>query len=361
MGTSASIEALRIMAARIELPNDTARNAAIDKWNAVAKPIGSLGMLEDDIVRIAALVGTKDFSLAKPAAVILCADNGVVAQGISQCGQEVTCAVANNIARNNSSVCTMAKTAGIDVIGVDMGMVQPADSPVIRDRAIARGTADITQGPAMTQEQALQAIRIGIDLVRELKDEGYDILASGEMGIGNTTTSSALASVLLNMPVESVTGRGAGLSDEGLQRKIAAIKAAISVNSPDPDEPLDMLAKLGGFDIAGLVGLYIGGAIHRVPIIVDGFISALSALIAKRLVPESTCCMIASHVSTEPATQAIMQELEIAAPIQARLRLGEGTGAICLIPMLRMAFALYNGTSFAQTGIDAYDPSLVES
>ena len=354
-------ETLQELASRIEPPSNIARNAAIDKWNAVAKPIGSLGMLEDDIVRIAALVGSEDFTLARPAAIILCADNGVVAQGISQCGQEVTCAVANNIARDESSVCTMAKTAGIDVIGIDMGMKTPAESPVIRNRVIARATADITQGPAMSQEQAIRAIQTGIDLVEELKDEGYDIIASGEMGIGNTTTSSALASVLLDMPVNAVTGRGAGLSDDGLSRKIAAIEKAIEVNRPDPENPLDALSKLGGFDIAGLAGLFIGGAIHRVPIIIDGFISALSALIAKRLIPQSTCCMLASHMSAEPATQSIMRELGLCAPIQAQLRLGEGTGAVCLIPMLTMALALYNGTSFAQTGIDAYDPSLVKT
>ena len=361
MDKAASAKMLQGLIGHIDAPSDTARTASIDKWNAVAKPIGSLGMLEEDIVRIAALVGTENVSLDKAAAVILCADNGVVAQGISQCGQEVTCAVANNIARNESSVCTMAKTAGIDVIGVDMGMVQPADSPVILNRSISRGTADITRGPAMSSEQALQAIQTGIELVGELKKKGYKIIASGEMGIGNTTTSSALASVLLDMDPEAVTGRGAGLSDEGLQRKIAAIKTAIRVNEPDPDEPLCTLAKLGGFDIAGLSGLFIGGAIHRVPIIIDGFISALAALIAKRLAPKSTCCMLASHMSAEPATQSVMRELGLVAPIQAQLRLGEGTGAVCLIPMLTMALALYNGTSFAQTGIDAYDPALVEA
>ena len=361
MITTVLNEALQELACRIEPASTIARKAAIEKWNAVAKPIGSLGMLEDDIVRIAALVGSENFSLAKPAAIILCADNGVVAQGISQCGQEVTCAVANNIARNESSVCTMAKTAGIDVIGVDMGMVTPAESSVIRNRAIARGTADITQGPAMSQEQALRAIQTGIELVEELKGEGYDIIASGEMGIGNTTTSSALASVLLDMPAKEVTGRGAGLSDDGLLRKIAAIEDAIEINHPNPDNPLDVLSKLGGFDIAGLTGLFIGGAIHRVPIIIDGFISALSALIAKRLIPQSTVSMLASHMSAEPATQSIMREIGLSAPIQAQLRLGEGTGAVCLIPMLTMAFALYNGTSFAQTGIDAYDPNLVKT
>lgn len=361
MSSDAPFESIQDLAARIKPTSDSARKASIDKWNAVAKPIGSLGMLEEYIVRIASLVGTKDVTLDKPAAVILCADNGVVAHNISQCGQEVTVAVANNIARNESSVCTMAKTANIDVIGVDMGMAFLAESPAILNRSIARGTADITQGPAMSEEQAMRAIQTGIDLVEELKNKGYDIIASGEMGIGNTTTSSALASVLLDMPVGSVTGRGAGLSDEGLQRKIAAIETAIEINNPDPSKPLSVLAKLGGFDIAGLTGLFIGGAVHRVPIIIDGFISALAALIAKRLIPTSTCCMLASHMSAEPATQSIMKELGCTAPIQARLRLGEGTGAVCLIPMLTMALALYNGTSFAQTGIDAYDPDLVES
>ena len=310
------------------------------------------------MVRIAALTGTADVEIGKRVVVVLCADNGVVAQGVTQCGQDVTLAVAVNVAHGVSSVCKMAHAVGVDALAVDMGMASPCTVEGVVDRVVARGTNDITQGPAMTREQAMQAIRAGVDVVGELASQGYRLIASGGMGIGNTTTSSAMTSVMLGMPVEGVTGRGAGLSDEGLKRKVAAIERAIEVNTPDPSDALDVLAKLGGFDIAGLVGLFIGGAIYRIPVVIDGFISALAAYTAKLLCPECTCSMLASHVSAEPAALFVMDQLGLEPVIQARMRLGEGTGAVCLIPMLDAALALYDGTTFEATGIDAYEVDL---
>jgi nicotinate-nucleotide--dimethylbenzimidazole phosphoribosyltransferase len=300
-----------------------------------------------------------------------------VAQGVSQCGPEVTRSVAVSLGKGISSVCAMAHTQGIDAVPVDIGMVDPATLPTaenqailaegasqtpdvegiegVLNRQIGRGTGDISCGPAMTRAQAIEAIQVGIDLVGDLKAQGYTILASGEMGIGNTTTSSAMTAALFGMPVAEVTGRGAGLDDEGLKRKVAAIERALEVNKPDASDPIDVLSKLGGFDIAGITGLFIGGAIHRVPIIIDGFISALSAYTAYRLCPECRCAMLASHMSAEPAALAIMNALELQVPIQAGMRLGEGTGAVCLVPLLDMALSLYNGTTFDDSGIEAYE------
>ena len=364
-------EALREVAAGIEPPDEAARQAAVDKWNAVAKPIGSLGMLEDDVAAIAALTGTADVSIGKRAVVVLCADNGVVAQGVSQCGAEVTRAVAVSLGKGVSSVCSMAHEQGIDVVAADFGMFDPAmlpgcagnpafpaPVPGVLERVVAQGTNDITQGPAMTREQALQAVNAGIDLVGELKAQGYELLVSGEMGIGNTTTSSAMTAALLGLPVTEVTGRGAGLDDEGLQRKVDAIRRALEVNGPNPDDALDVLSKLGGFDIAGLAGLFIGGAVHRVPVVIDGYISALAAYTASLLVPTCTQAMLASHMSAEPAARIIMARLGLTVPIHAGLRLGEGTGGVCLVPLLDMALGLYNGITFDASGIEAYDPDL---
>ena len=350
--------AIQELAWRIAPADEEARQAAVDKWNNVAKPIGSLGVLEEDIVRIAALTGSPDVSLDKRMVVVLCADNGVVAQGVSQSGPDVTTAVAVNVSKGVSSVCKMAHAVGVDAVAVDMGMLDPPDAPGVIDHSVSRGTGDISYGPAMTRDQAIQAIRSGVEVVADLKEKGYNIICSGEMSIGNTTTSSAMSAAFLNMPVEALTGRGAGLSDAGLQRKIAAIKRAIDVNHPDPTDALDVLAKLGGFDIAGMVGLFIGGAIYRIPIVIDGYISALAAYTAKRLVPECTCAMLASHVSAEPAAKFILAELGLKPAIQAGMRLGEGTGAVCLVPMLDSALALYNGTTFEATGIDAYEVNL---
>lgn len=329
--------------------------AARGKWNAVAKPIASLGALELMVEQIAGLTGTVDVRIGKRAVVVLCADNGVVAQGVSQSGPEITTVIAGSVARGISSVCKMAHTVGADAFSVDMGMLTPSDVPGVIDRHVARGTGDISCGPAMTRGQALQAIRTGADLVGEFKARGYAILATGEMGIGNTTTSSAMTAAFLGLPVQEVTGRGAGLTDAGLVRKRQAIERALQVNAPDPDDALDVLAKLGGFDIAGLAGMFIGGAIHRVPVVIDGFISALAAFTAARLCPACTVAMLASHVSAEPAAHMLLDSLGVRPVIHADMRLGEGTGAVLLLPLLDAALALYNGTTFDETGIEAYE------
>ena len=346
------------VAGRIEPLDEGALKAARDKWNAVAKPIGSLGQLELMVEKIAGLTGSIDVDISKRAVMVLCADNGVVAQGVTQSEPEITTVIAGSVARGISSVCRMAQTVNADAVSVDMGMMTPSDVPGVIDRCIARGTGDISLGPAMSREQALTAIKIGVDLVAQMKADGYKILATGEMGIGNTTTSSAMAAAFLGLPVETVTGRGAGLSNAGLARKCAAIERALDVNEPDANDALDVLSKLGGFDIAGLVGLFIGGAVHRAPIVIDGFISALAAYTAARLCPACTCAMLPSHVSAEPAARMLFDELGIEPIIHAGLRLGEGTGAVLLFPLLDAALALYNGTTFDDTGIEAYEVDL---
>ncbi len=346
------------VAGRIEPLDEGALKAARDKWNAVAKPIGSLGQLELMVEKIAGLTGSIDVDISKRAVMVLCADNGVVAQGVTQSEPEITTVIAGSVARGISSVCRMAQTVNADAVSVDMGMMTPSDVPGVIDRCIARGTGDISLGPAMSREQALTAIKIGVDLVAQMKADGYKILATGEMGIGNTTTSSAMAAAFLGLPAETVTGRGAGLSNAGLARKCAAIERALAVNEPDANDALDVLSKLGGFDIAGLVGLFIGGAVHRAPIVIDGFISALAAYTAARLCPACTCAMLPSHVSAEPAARMLFDELGIEPIIHAGLRLGEGTGAVLLFPLLDAALALYNGTTFDDTGIEAYEVDL---
>ena len=192
--------------------------------------------------------------------------------------------------------------------------------------------------------------------MKALKEQGYGILVSGEMGIGNTTTSSALVAALMNLPAETVTGRGAGLSDTGLQRKIWAIERAITVNRPDSADPLDVLSKLGGLDICGMAGLFIGGAIEGIPVVIDGFISAVSALVAQRLCPGADIAMLSSHCSEEPAAKRVLAALNKYPIIFANMRLGEGTGGVCLLPMLDMALAVYGGTTFDEVGIEAYTP-----
>ena len=330
---------LNALLAGITPANEAARAAAHAHWASLAKPLGGLGRLETMLEDAAALTGSAELDLSRRVVVVLCADNGVVAQGVSQTGQEVTRAVAENLAMRRTSVCQMARTAHCDVLPVDMGMAgEPV--PGVRSCRIAAGTADFTQGPAMSRAEAVQAVGEGIALARELAEDGYRLIATGEMGIGNTTTSSAVAAVLLGQPVELMTGRGAGLSNE-----------------PDPEDTLDVLSKLGGFDIAGLCGVFLGGALAGVPVLADGFISGVAALCAVRLCPAAAKAVFASHCSAEPAARIVLEALGKAPIITAGLHLGEGTGAVASIPLWDMALAVYGGCySFAEGGIAPYTP-----
>lgn len=336
---------------------DAARQAAQKHWASVAKPLGSLGLLETALEDVAALTLSAEIDLSRREVLMLCSDNGVVRQGVTQTDQSVTTSVTRHAAEGEAVVCKMAKLADCTVVPVDMGVADFAPTPGVLDRRIGNGTADITEGPAMTREQAERAVLTGVELVRERKELGVRLLATGEMGIGNTTTSSAVASVLLGQSPETMTGRGAGLSDEGLRRKVWAIETAIAKNQPDPDDVLDVLAKVGGFDLAGLCGVYLGGALYRVPVLMDGIISTVAALCAVRLCPDASKAILASHISAEPAGELVMEAVGKKPLIVAGMRLGEGTGAVAVMPLLDMACTIYReGQSFDQYGIEAYQP-----
>lgn len=327
------------------------------RWDSIAKPLGSLGALEDAVIRIAGMTGSPDVDISKRAVVVMCADNGVVAEGVTQTGQEVTAIVAENMSTGDTSVCAMSRAAGAEVVPVDIGTAVPVTGARIRQKCVRRGTANMTQGPAMSREEAVQAILAGVEIAQELRGRGVNLLATGEMGIGNTTTSSALAAVLLKRPVEDMTGRGAGLSSEGLQRKIRAIETAVRVNRPDPGDVLDVLHKVGGLDIAGLAGVFLGGALCRTPVLVDGFISSVAALVAARLCPQCKDYMLGSHASEEPASKLVLSELGLRPFLYAGMRLGEGTGAVAVMPLLDMGLAVYREmTTFEDTNIEAYQP-----
>lgn len=337
--------------------SEVARAEAHRRWAACAKPLGSLGLLEAALEQIAALTGSADIDLSRRAVLVLCADNGVVAQGVTQTDSGVTGVVARNLAAGRTSVCRMAAVARCEVVPVDMGIRDFAPCEGVLSCRAGNGTADITQGPAMTRAQAAQAVRTGMELVRRQAERGVRLLATGEMGIGNTTTSAAAASVLLGLPAEQVTGRGAGLSDAGLRRKTEAVRRAVACSRPDPADPLDVLAKVGGFDIAGLCGVFLGGLVYRVPVLMDGFISAVAALCAVRLCPAAELAILASHVSAEPAGCLTLDALGKAPLITAGMRLGEGTGAVAAIPLLDMACAVYaESYTFDECGIEAYTP-----
>ncbi|HWP50470.1 MAG TPA: nicotinate-nucleotide--dimethylbenzimidazole phosphoribosyltransferase [Clostridia bacterium] len=326
------------------------------RWNAIAKPIGSLGLLEEAVIKIAALTGSDLPFIQHRAVLVLCADNGVVAEGVTQTGSEITALVAKNIAQGHACIRYMAKRAGADVLTVDMGMNQPPDDKGILDYAVARGTKNFAKETAMTVDQAKQAIRCGMELVLRCKQQGYQLLATGEMGIGNTTTASAISAVLLGKAVSKVTGRGAGLGDQAMRKKIRVIQAAVRLHAPDSEDSFCVLQTLGGLDIAGLTGVYLGGALYRVPVLIDGFISSVAALLAARLCPNSVQAMFATHVSSEPAAAMVLEAIGLKPMITAEMHLGEGTGAVCAIPLLDMALEVYkNMATFEQIGMDAYE------
>lgn len=336
--------------------NKKAMEDSKEHWDNIAKPIDGLGLLEDIIVKIAGIQGTKDISIKKKAIVVMCSDNGVVAEKVTQTDQQVTAIVTENFAKGTASVNQMAAFSGAKIIPVDMGISTEYSRKGTLDRRIANGTNNIAIGPAMSLEQAEQGILAGIQIVKDLKDEGYQLIGTGEMGIGNTTTSSAIASVLLNLPPEKVTGRGAGLSKEGLLRKTETIKRAILVNDPNPLLPIELISKLGGFDIAGLTGLFLGGGIYKIPMVIDGFISSIAALLAVNIKNEAKNYMLASHMGKEPASSYVMDKLGLSPIIHGHLALGEGTGTTLLFPMLEIALRVYEqNNTFEDIHIEPYE------
>ncbi|MCD2491195.1 nicotinate-nucleotide--dimethylbenzimidazole phosphoribosyltransferase [Lacrimispora sp. NSJ-141] len=350
--------------------NEDAARDTQERWDSLAKPLKSLGLLENNVAKIAGISGSSRVNLKKRALVAMCADNGVIEEGVTQTGSEVTAIVAENMAVGSTTVTVMAEAAGTDVFPVDIGMATEGSllegvpkeegellPRTLLQRKVRRGTRNFAKGPAMTREEALRAVLVGIEIAGCLKAQGYDILATGEMGIGNTTTSSAVAAALLSQPAERMTGKGAGLSDEGLQRKIYVIKEALGNLMPDREDPMDILVKVGGYDIAGMTGLFLGGAIYRIPVLIDGFISSVAALLAVKLKPLTRDYMIASHVSKEPAGQLILDELGLKPMLCCEMCLGEGTGAIAALSVLDMGLTVYHRmATFDDMNVEQYQP-----
>ena len=319
-------------------PPDTAAMEQCQKrWDSIAKPLHSLGRLEEVLIQTAGMTGSDEVHFGKKALIVMCADNGVVEEGISQTGQEVTAVVAENFLSGDTSAAIMCKAAGADLFPVDIGIARDTK---LRDEKIAYGTKNMAREWAMTRAQAVCAIETGIRMAEELAEKGYEILATGEMGIGNTTTSSAVAAVLLEKPVEEMTGRGAGLTSAALKRKQEVIKKAVELHQPDRTDGIDVLAKVGGFDLGGMAGVFLGGA---------------AALLAATICPEVKSYMLASHLSKEPAMQMILEALGKKPLITCEMCLGEGTGAVAIFPLLQMAEDVYKKMStFGEISIESY-------
>lgn len=342
---------------KIQPLDQAAMEMAKKRWDSIAKPLHSLGRLEDAVVSLAGIARTPKLPLYKKALIIFCADNGVVEEGVTQTGQEVTAIVAGNFLQGKTCTSIFCRDTGADMFPVDIGMA--SDVPGMRRYKVDYGTRNMTKEPAMTRAQAMEAIETGIVLARKRKEAGYGILAAGEMGIGNTTSSSAVSAVLTGQTVAHVTGHGAGLSAEGLARKRDAIRRAIALHRPDASDVIDVLSKVGGFDLAGMVGLYLGAAAEGLPVVMDGVISQTAALAAVRLCPQAGGYLLASHASREPAGELLLSELAKEPLLTCDFSLGEGSGAVLLFPLLDSALRVYQEMStFEEIEVEAYVPYL---
>lgn len=325
----------------IEPVNREWRQKAREYLSNLAIPPGSLGELLDLAERLAAIKQSLKPSVKKKIVVTMAGDHGVVEEGVSAFPQEVTPQMVANFVAGGAAINVLAKVAGARVVVVDMGtaadMSELVNEGKILSYKVDYGTRNMTKGLAMTREQARQALEAGIEIAGNLVQEGVELLATGDMGIGNTTPSSAILAALSGRSVRQVTGRGTGISDEGLEKKIRAIQKALDVNKPDAKDPVDVLAKVGGFEIGGIAGLILGAAYHKVPVVVDGFISSAGALIAKALAPRSVEYMIAAHRSMEYGHRFMLEELGLKPLLNLNLRLGEGTGAALAMNVVESA------------------------
>lgn len=328
----------------IQQPDELSMCAASAHWDSLAKLPHSLGRLEALVVQLAGIQRTASPILDKRLVLVLCADNGVTAESVTPSSPWITAAQAVNFAKGGGVVNAFARFARADVHPVDIGIATPYDPAAgVWNRHLAAGTDNIATGPAMSRTLCLSAIETGIQLAYEACRDGYTLILTGEMGIGNTTTSSAVASVLLGVPPEEAAARGAG--GTALQRhKASVIRQAIDCNHPNPSDPLDTLTKLGGLDLAALCGVFIGCAAAGVAVMVDGLISAAAALCAARLSPVAVSYMLPSHCSAEVLAAKILKELDLSPIIHADLCLGEGTGGLLCLSILDQALAAYHET-----------------
>lgn len=324
---------------KIQPPSDEWQNKAYERLRQQARPAGSLGILEDVGARLAGIARTLDVQLNRKVIVTCAGDHGVCEEGVSLFPSDVTPQMVYNFVHGGASINVLARHAGAEVKVADFGVnwdFEPALS--IFHKKVRKGTDNFAKGPAMTRDEAVMSIEAGIDIVEELREGGnIDLLGTGDMGIGNTTPSTAIIAAFSGLPVDQLTGRGTGIDDEGLRRKVAVIEKGLAVNQPDPRDALDVLAKVGGFEIGGLAGLVVGAAANGVPVVCDGFIATAGALVACELAPLARDYLFTSHYSVEIGHRYMLSRLDREPLLDLKFRLGEGTGAAAAMELIDMA------------------------
>jgi nicotinate-nucleotide--dimethylbenzimidazole phosphoribosyltransferase len=337
----------------IKPPDKAAMDAARARQDTLTKPAGSLGRLEELSIQIAGIQGKARPTIEKKAMITMAGDHGVVAEKVGNWPQEVTAQMVENFLRGGAGINVLARQVGARIVFVDMGVVSDLKPhPQLIVRKAGHGTANICRGPAMTEAQAAEALESGIDIVNIEIKKGLDIVGTGDMGIGNTTASSAIFAAMTGLPPEKVTGRGTGLTDEQLVHKTGCIRRALERNKPDKSKPVEVLAKVGGFEIGGLAGVMLGAAAKRIPIVIDGFISGAAALIAMGLAPQIKDYIIAAHVSAEAGHAAMLKYMGLKPLLSLDMRLGEGTGAALGISIAEAAVRTLNEmATFGEAGV----------
>ncbi|MDD7794991.1 nicotinate-nucleotide--dimethylbenzimidazole phosphoribosyltransferase [Clostridium sp. 'White wine YQ'] len=336
--------------------NKNAMLQAKEKLDNLIKPIGSLGELENIAIKFAGITGKVENQINKKAIVIFSSDNGVCEEGVASAPQSVTAMQTINFLRGITGIGVLARVNNCDLKVIDIGIKEEINYPGLIIKKIRKGTSNIARGEAMTIEEANEAINTGIEIAYDLKKQGYDIIGTGEMGIGNTTSSSSVLIALTNCSIDEAVGRGAGLKDDQLTLKKQVIEKVIQINSPIKEDPMDVLHKVGGFDIAGMVGLYLGAKKYELPIVIDGYISAVAALIAYRIDPETKDYMFPSHISKEQGYNIAMNELGLNPMLNLSMRLGEGSGCPLAINIIENSLKIINemGT-FEEGNVDIKD------
>jgi nicotinate-nucleotide--dimethylbenzimidazole phosphoribosyltransferase len=339
--------------------DEKAMAAARARQDTLTKPLGSLGRLEELSIKLAGIRGEPIPKINHKVIVTMAADHGVVAEGVSAYPQAVTPQMVLNFLRGGAGINVLARHVGARVIVVDMGVASDIEPhPALLSRKIACGTQNMARGPAMTREQAIRSIEIGLEIIKKEVKKGLDIVGTGDMGIGNTTPSSAITAAITGEKVAKVTGRGTGIDDKQLAHKVEVIERALRVNQPNPDDAIDVLAKVGGFEIGGLTGIILGAAAHRIPVVIDGFVSGAAALIAVGLSPVAKDYLIASHCSVEIGHKAILKYLGLKPILDLELRLGEGTGAALGMFLVEAAAkVLSEMATFGEAGVSEKDKS----
>lgn len=338
----------------IQPVNKEAMKEAWNRIDSLTKPIGSLGEIENIIAKIAGITGKAHNKINKKSVVIMCSDNGVVEEGVSNCPKSVTATVTKNFTKEITGVYVLSKFAGSDITIVDVGVDAELNNPKIINKKIAYGTKNMMKGPAMTKEEAIKAIETGISIIDDLVAKGYNLFGTGEMGVGNTATSAAILSVFSGLEVELSVGKGSGITEEQFIIKKTVVKKAIEINNPDKEDVIDVLSKVGGFDIAGLCGCFLSAAKNRVPIVIDGFISGVAALCAYKLNPLVKEYIFASHLSAEPGAAFAMKEIGLEPMLNLNMRLGEGSGCPLAFNIIEAAlFTMDNMGTFEEATLDS--------